>query len=213
MRRTNNDQINTKTYWDFIYGDVWKRARYDAQGTLVEMGHVGDKVVRPTKRFIQTLNYIKDGDKVIDLGCGVGTMTKMIKEKYPACEVWGVDISEIVIEDNRKEHSGIQYYPGYIGNLSFLPKDYFDLVFCGEVIEHIDNPQEAFTDAYRILKPGGKLIITTPIEDHVYSEEHVWEFTREDLEKLYKDNNFKNIEFVSLADLEHLVVFYVIGEK
>ena len=186
---------------------------YSKEGTIVHPGMVGDKIIRPTARFPTALTYVKDNDKVIDIGCGVGVFTKMVKNKYPNAEVWGTDISDQAIKDNFKENPNINYHHGYIGGQDFLQDNYFDLVFSGEVIEHIDDPSVLFKEAYRILKKGGKLIITTPIEDHVHSEEHIWEFEKTDLEKLFTDTGFKLPEFIDLPDMEYMIVFFAVGEK
>jgi ubiquinone/menaquinone biosynthesis C-methylase UbiE len=213
MKRLDAQQINTKQYWNFVYGDVWKREQYDKEGTLVHPGCVGDKIVRPTARFGTALRYVKNKDKVIDLGCGVGSFTKLVKKTYPDTEVWGTDISDKAIEDNTKENPSIKYLQGYIGYQKFLPSNYFDFVLCGEVIEHLDDPKLLFKEAYRILKDKGTLIVTTPMEDHVYSEEHIWEFTKDDVNKFFIDAGFKNIKFVDLLDMEYLIVIFAVGEK
>lgn len=197
MKRLPNDQINSKVYWDYIYTTPARSKEYWGR----------------THRFFTCLDYIKDGDKFIDLGCGVGLPCRLVREKRKSCEIWGVDISSEVIKNNKKDEPSIRWEQGYIGGLSFLPKDYFDVVFCGETIEHLDNPREAFIDAYTILKKGGKFIITTPIENHIQSPEHIWEFAKDDIEKLYTDTGFGKPEFINLPDMEHLMVFFAVGIK
>lgn len=194
---TGKLQINTKVYWNYIYTTPAKEKEYWTD----------------TARFPTAVSYVKDGDKFIDLGCGVGIPGRMIKEQKKGCEIWGVDISSEVIENNKKADPDIKYSQGYIGRLEHLPKNYFDVCFSGETIEHLDFPQDLFKDAHRILKPGGRLIITTPIEDHIDSPEHVWMFTRNDIRKLFTDAGFKNVEFIDLPDTEYLIVFFATGIK
>jgi 2-polyprenyl-3-methyl-5-hydroxy-6-metoxy-1,4-benzoquinol methylase len=136
----------------------------------------------------------------------------MIHEKYKECEIWGIDISNVIIDEYSKQFPYMKLQQGYIGNIN-LPKDYFDVVFSGEVIEHLDKPQELFIDAYKLLKKDGKLIITTPREEAIYSNEHIWEFTEKDIEKFYKDNGFSNVVFKKLKDMEHLKVIFAMGSK
>jgi len=197
MQRTNNPQINTKVYWNYIYTTPAKEEEYWT----------------PTWRFFTLMNYIKDGDKFIDLGCGVGLPCKMLKKKRKGCEIWGVDISDQVIEANKKDDKSIHWKQGYVGSLTFLPSGYFDVVFSGEVIEHLDNPPDLFVEAHRILKKGGKLIITTPREDCIYSSEHLWYFNKADVQAFYDMAKFKDVEFIDLPDLERLKVFFTIGIK
>jgi ubiquinone/menaquinone biosynthesis C-methylase UbiE len=199
MIRTRHDQINTKVYWNYVYSDFVKREEYDVHGTLINPARIGDVIVKPTARFL-------------DIGCGVGTLTKLVKKTYPEAEVWGVDISDKAIEDNKTENASIKYEQGYVGSLE-LPEDYFDVIFSGEVIEHLDEPTELFAEAYRFLKKGGTLIITTPIENHVDSSEHVWMFDKDDIKKFHSDAGFTDLKFHKLPDLEHMVVFYTTAKK
>ena len=214
MKRTSEPyNINNRTYWNGIYGDELKRAEYKAAGTS-KMVYSGDlKMIDNTKRFETALNQIKDGDKVLDVGCGVGNFTKLVKKIYPNCEIWGTDISDVVIEANKKEDSDIKYFYQQIGHQTQLPDNYFDVIFCGETIEHLDNPQILFKDAYRMLKISGKLITTTPSDDHIKSNEHVWFFEQEDIIQFFKDNGFEKVKFISLPDMEYLFVIFAIGVK
>ena len=72
----------------------------------------------------------------------------------------GVDISEQAIKKYRARG-----FNGYVmdleGDLGFSDK-VFDLVFCSEVIEHLVNPENLLQELYRVLRPGGKLIISVP---------------------------------------------------
>lgn len=197
MKSTGNIQINSRVYWNHIYTTPSKTDGY----------------WKSTDRFTRFLNYVKDGDKVIDLGCGVGLPGRMVLSEKKGCEVWGVDISDKVIEENKDTCPDATWYAGHIGDLDFLPESYFDVVFCGEVIEHLDDPSLAFSDAYRVLKRGGKLVITTPLEDHIRSDEHMWEYTKDDIQKLYFDAGFLIVQFEDLDDLEHMSIIFSVGEK
>jgi ubiquinone/menaquinone biosynthesis C-methylase UbiE len=197
MKATNNEQINTKLYWNYIYNTPAKFKEY------WQRNH----------RFFTLMDYIKDGDKFIDLGCGVGCPAQIVNEQKKGCEIWGVDISSDVIKANKKDAPYAKWHQGYIGGLDFLPNNYFDVCFAGELIEHLDNPMDAFMDAHRILKKGGKFVITTPHEDKILSSEHVWFFDQADIKALFKDTGFKKIEFVKLPDTEHILVIFAVGTK
>lgn len=197
MKPTGNPQINSRVYWNYIYNTPAKEEAYWSSNG----------------RFPAVVHEVKDGDKFIDFGCGVGIPGKTILETRKDCEVWGTDISDDVIENNKKRDPDIKYFQGYVGYQDFLPNDYFDVVFAGEIIEHLDEPIKLFEEAYRVLKKGGKLIISTPREEAVSSPEHVWEFTEQDVEKLYFDSQFKSVLFKQLENTEHLVIIFSIGIK
>lgn len=214
MKKANDININTKRYWNDIYGDEASRATYASQGTdhnhLETTRGIASSV--KTTRFSTALNSVKEGDKVLDIGCGVGVFTQLVKNTYPSCEVTGVDISSSAIEANKLENPNIVYYQGYIGRLN-LPDDFYDVVFCGETIEHLDDPSVLFNEAYKTLKKGGKLVVTTPREEHIRSEEHTWYFTHEDVENLYLKAGFKEVKFEYLKDMEHLLIIFGVGTK
>lgn len=210
MRSTNLPNINFRSYWNNVYGDELKRAGYESQGTDTGI-QVGSLISREhhTERFNRAVAEVKKGDKVLDIGCGIGAFTR--RAKQITSEVWGVDISDAVIEANKREHKGIRYSQGYVGQLD-MPEDYFDVVFAGEILEHLDDPSVLIKEAYKFLRKGGKLVLTTPLEEAIKSGEHVWFFTKEDVEKLFTDAGF-SCEFVDLPDLEYAIVIFAIGIK
>lgn len=216
MKKASDININSKRYWNDIYGDDSSRATYAAQGTdeghLKVAEHIHANTTKTT-RFSTALKSVRSSDSVLDIGCGVGVFTQLVKKTYPECLVTGVDISDKVIEANKLENPEIEYHQGYIGRLNFLSENNYDVIFCGETIEHLDNPSMLFNEAFKLLKKGGKLIITTPKEEHIKSEEHVWYFTQEDVENLFIKAGFHTINFEYLKDMEHLLIIFAVGTK
>ena len=214
MRKTGNPNINTKFYWDNIYADRDRIDRYEAEsGELDHPVIIDGNFIYPSKRFSTAVDMVSEGDKVLDIGCGTGAFIKRVLNKYPFNEAWGVDISASVIKSNQERIPDGVFYQQYIGRLDKVPENYFDIVFSGEVIEHLEDPNILFKDAYMCLKEGGKFIITTPNNESVKSIEHVWYVEEDDVRKFYDDNGFKNVEFVSLHDFERAIIIFAIGEK
>lgn len=212
--KSNEENINTRQYWNYIYGDAQHRAEYAAQGTCLDgAAIVGNYLVKPTTRFNRAAEEIRSGERVLDIGCGVGVFTKLVKSLYPNCEIWGTDISDKAMKDNTLENPLINYRTNTIGNLKDIPLGYFDVVFSGETLEHLDDPNDLFKDAYKCLKPGGRFIVTTPNGSNVKSTEHVWEFTHDDVENLFFTNGFERVRFIYLPDMEHLFVIVAVGYK
>lgn len=204
MKRINDLNINDRSYWNGVYQGEDNRKEY----AKVTQGHRGI-----SRRLEFALKEIKNEDKVLDIGCGIGLFTEMVKDTYPSCIVWGTDISSKAIEENKAKRKDIVYYHQYIGSQKQLPSNFFDVVFCGETIEHLEDPSIAFKDAKRVLRRGGKLIITTPNENRIMSPEHVWEFNQEDVEKLFLASDFDSVKFVLLPDMEWYRVIFAIGFK
>jgi 2-polyprenyl-3-methyl-5-hydroxy-6-metoxy-1,4-benzoquinol methylase len=99
--------------------------------------------------------------RLLDVGCGDGSFTAALKEAGCFVEASGVEIAaEAVAAAQQKgikaSQLDIEKFP--------LPFDdgCFDVVYCGEVIEHVFNPDFLLDELYRVLKPGGNCIITTP---------------------------------------------------
>lgn len=210
MKKLQELNPNTRTYWNFEYENEQKRRAYASQGKVE--AYVDGFPTQPTWRFYKAVEFIKGGYKVLDIGCGVGQFTKLLKDMKPMCEVWGVDISDKVIEDNKKERDDITYLKKNVGNMSDLPLD-FDVVFSGEVLEHLSDPHLLFLDAYTHLNVRGKFILTTPLRNAVQSIEHMWEFNKEDVLNLYEDHGFIDVQFVDLPDGEDGIVIFAVGVK
>ena len=104
---------------------------------------------------------VKDGMKVLEVGCGGGHFTNMIKKYFPNCEVWGIDLdtNHINFAKNKCAELGVDvnYMEADINNLPFEDES-FDLIFSHTVVEHL--PFENFIkEQYRTLKTGGHLVI------------------------------------------------------
>lgn len=213
MKRANPVNENTRHYWNDVYGTPEKREGYAAAGTSHDHGAGPMPSQQQTTRFSRALSYVRSGDKVLDLGCGVGVFTKMVRDSFENRKVYGADISDLAMEDNRREHPGITYVVNEIGRERLPYENYFDVVFSGETLEHLDDPKDLLRDAFHYLKPGGLLIITTPNNDAIRSPEHTWYFKHEDVEDLYRDAGFLTPDFVYLPRLEHLMVIFAVGRK
>jgi 2-polyprenyl-3-methyl-5-hydroxy-6-metoxy-1,4-benzoquinol methylase len=104
---------------------------------------------------------IKSCRKYVDIGCGDCSYTLIIGQKLQCREVHGVDIDEdrILLASKR----GIITIKADMNKERLsLAENSIDIVTALEVIEHLVNPDNMLQEIYRILKPGGYLIITTP---------------------------------------------------
>ncbi|MGD1865534.1 MAG: methyltransferase domain-containing protein [Phormidesmis sp.] len=106
------------------------------------------------------------GQKVLDLGCGSGVITReLAKQVYPARAV-GIDISKTLIdkgllayaESSQRTQKNVDFQQGSVYNLPF-PDNSFDIVYARLLFQHLDAPLQALASALRVLKPGGKLFI------------------------------------------------------
>lgn len=109
----------------------------------------------------------KDG-KYLDIGCNNGALTEKILLKSRVCETYGIDISQKQLDAAQKRDiNTILCDLNEEKELPF-PENYFDIVTCLEVIEHILPTDFLLDEIYRILKPEGYAIISTPRLDSLY---------------------------------------------
>ncbi|MCP4159813.1 MAG: methyltransferase domain-containing protein [Deltaproteobacteria bacterium] len=108
---------------------------------------------------------VKSCDKVLDVGCGTGVLTKLISEKMNPTEggySLGIDAAGKMISAARKKrgNTACKFEAMAAESLSF-ENETFDSIVSSFFYHHIqfDLKQKAFAEAYRVLKPGGKLII------------------------------------------------------
>ncbi len=94
---------------------------------------------------------------ILDVGCGAGGLMNELSEKGV---VYGVDFSEESVKFCHER--GLQNVQ--IGDVTSIPfeDNYFDVVVCLDVLEHIDNDTLGAREIYRILKPGGVAILFVP---------------------------------------------------
>ncbi len=98
--------------------------------------------------------------RVLDIGCARGFLLATLKERSPALECFGLELSSSLAAQARS--SGITVFEQDIADGVPLPDESLDLVVMGEVIEHVFDPDACLEEIHRLLKPGGHVIVTTP---------------------------------------------------
>lgn len=149
--------------------------------------HVGRK--RIINQQLKSLK-LKKTTSILNIGCGTGGMIPLF-EQYGT--VTNIDVS---IE-------AVKYCKdlGYKDTIKFNGKrlpfsaGVFDVIVATDVLEHIENDSKALKEWYRVLKPGGKLIITVPAYQWLWSEHdeslhHFRRYTASGLHNLVNNNKF-----------------------
>jgi 2-polyprenyl-3-methyl-5-hydroxy-6-metoxy-1,4-benzoquinol methylase len=100
------------------------------------------------------------GRTMLDIGCGVGAITKALSMRFD--NVVGIDGSRIKIEKAKKNNpaSNIEYVCTLFEN--FDPHIKFDFIVSANVLEHIDNPQYFLKTIKAWLAPKGRIVMTVP---------------------------------------------------
>jgi ubiquinone/menaquinone biosynthesis C-methylase UbiE len=113
------------------------------------------------KRYLVEHAHLAVGQKVLDLGCGTGTLTIQIKRFLPQIELFGLDGDPAVLQIARQkaEAAGVEirWEEGLAYELPY-PTGSFDRVISCLMIHHLTAPNKlkAFQEVFRILKPGGE---------------------------------------------------------
>ncbi len=145
-----------------------KKYEYSYQHS--NLGHHHAYLTKPLMKMIkETIHqYPQEQSKprILDIGCGNGSFTHFIAQQ--GYEVVGVEESDSGIKLARNNFTNCQFLQGSIYNLPETKLiDKFDIVISLEVIEHLFYPKELVRAAKKVLKPNGRLIVTTPYHGYL----------------------------------------------
>lgn len=113
------------------------------------------------KRLME-LSQIKEGYKVLDVGCGTGIIDKALIEKVGEKGfVKAIDISNGMIEvaKNKLNYPNLVFEVNNIENIEDN-NEYYDTIICNNVFPHFVNVDKVLTNSYRILKNNGYFIVS-----------------------------------------------------
>jgi SAM-dependent methyltransferase len=105
--------------------------------------------------------YLKSRARLLDIGCGPGSITAFLRQSLGIGEVYGIDISGPNVASAQALGVAAYRIDCNQDGLTFKDK-YFDAVFAGEVIEHVIDPDRLLREIRRTLVSGGVLVLTTP---------------------------------------------------
>ncbi|MDN5286284.1 MAG: methyltransferase protein [Mucilaginibacter sp.] len=152
----------------------------------VSLSQLRDKTIAQTKELTSTSKNLI----LVDFGCGDMPYREVIEPMVG--KYLGVDL-----EMNPKAEHHIDF-----DSKTTLPESYADIVLSNQVLEHVDTPSGYLQEAFRILKPGGSLLIST----HGYWFYHptpndYWRWTSAGLRKTIEAEGFKIQSFSGIMGL------------
>jgi 2-polyprenyl-3-methyl-5-hydroxy-6-metoxy-1,4-benzoquinol methylase len=157
------------------------------------------------------LNYLPEtAKKILDIGCGNGAFSSLVKEKNNA-EVWGIEL----MEEEAKVALNVldKVFIGACENhLDALPEQYFDVIYLNDVLEHLVDPYSVLESLKSKLAPNGVVISSIPnvrffrtfskvffskdwkYEDHgVMDKTHLRFFTGKSIKRMYDESGYSII--------------------
>src|SRR3954467_12552117 len=153
----------------------------------------------PPAHVVEFVNELAPADRALDLGVGDGRLTSALQ----ATKLTGADVSEVALERARTRLPDAELVLVEPDEPLPFADNVFDLVLCVETLEHIRDTQLALSEIRRVLRPGGRLALTTPASarwrvlvrglEHPFSP-HLRAFSRRSLRTVLETMGFQILE-------------------
>lgn len=163
---------------------------------------------QPEKQFNITSEFIPQGAKILEIGCGDGKFLDLCKERY---SVYGVDISKQLVDKARARIGNDRIFWQPAGALA-LQRNSYEGILLFSLLEHEKNPTKLLTSCLHALRSGGTLIIKVPNYGGIGRKitakrwsgyrwpDHLNYFTKRSLAEMLKNSGFDKIIFPKLRN-------------
>ncbi|HXG10254.1 MAG TPA: class I SAM-dependent methyltransferase [Gemmataceae bacterium] len=189
-----------------VYQTADSRRQFDRWSSRYDRDWLQTFFFEPAHRMV--LEELTAADRrVLDVGCGTGRLAAAILGRFPAAQVWGLELSDGMLRECRKlkELAGgrLHLVQGDSERLPFAD-DAFDVVTCTHCFHHFPYQDRVAAEMHRVLRPGGRLLIIDGDRDRwwgrllfdvlvVLVEGPVRHLTSEGFRQLYRASGFDQI--------------------
>lgn len=141
--------------------------------------------------------------KLLDVGCGVGTISLELKKR--SFEVYGIDFSSIATQ--KAKEKGINTIECDVDKNGLPFEDnYFNVVWAGDVVEHVFDPIFLLKEMRRVVKPTGKILLTVPNDMNLVKRTYIFITGKSPQSDIYRAlNQCKHHTMFSLELLEYML--------
>jgi ubiquinone/menaquinone biosynthesis C-methylase UbiE len=137
---------------------------------------------------------IPKGARLLDVGAG----SCPYRSLFAHCEYSSQDFA--ALDDSQLRHGGYGAID-YVCDAAAIPvaNASFDAILCTEMLEHVPQPEAVVAECARILRPGGKLMLTAPLGSGIHQEPHHYfgGFTPYWYQRVLKQSGFQDIQIVA----------------
>jgi len=196
-------------------GMIYQRKQYEKGGPGRWYWDFRDKIA---------FSFIQPYDRyIVDIGCGEGIGLEKLKNRFPEKFIFGIDLEKENVEICKR--FGLDVILSDVYNLPLVDNS-IDLCISIDMLEHLKRPSDAIREINRVLKKGGRLIMTIPndrnfflariamlmFKEAFYDAGHERSWTPSSLEAFLLNNGFmiifkKNLPFIFWeTSLHHLIV-------
>lgn len=110
---------------------------------------------------------VQPTDRVLDIGCGTGELLSRLAARYPKARLSGLDpVAEMLAVARGKLSDDVDLRVGWANELPW-PDNSFDLVVSCNMFHYITHPVSAVREMERVLRPGGRIVITDWCDDYL----------------------------------------------
>ena len=114
---------------------------------------------RPHGGHAKLLALVREGTRVLDIGCSSGYLARPLVQR--GCTVVGIEQDPIAAEQAREVCAEVLVGDAEEMELAFEHAS-FDVLLCGDLVEHLRDPQRFLSRIRPFLRPDGRLVLTTP---------------------------------------------------
>jgi SAM-dependent methyltransferase len=128
--------------------------RWADSGRGEEMEHDHWPITRPVVEQMR----LAPGNRILDVGCGAGWLSRILAERVPEGSVIGMDISDEMIRHAREKstgHANLEYIVGQVASIPW-EDNFFTHAVSVESAYYWPDPAKGIREIYRVLKPGGQ---------------------------------------------------------